>query len=171
MVSNALGLFHDAESALDAAGKLKGAGFAQPEILSPIPIHGVDDVLGPKKSVIKRFTFFGGLFGALAGFSLAAGTAVLYLHPTGGRPIISIPPFLIITYEMTILCGVLATVLGFLISARFPAIRGRVYATEAAVNKFAVTVRCDNDEDYGRADAILRDTGAEEVRKIGEDES
>lgn len=170
MTSNALGLFNDPESALEAAGKLRGAGFVRPEILSPIPIHGIEEVLGPKVSVIKRFTFFGGIFGALAGFTLAAGTAVLYLHPTGGRPIIAIPPYLIITYEMTILCGILATVLGFLVSARFPAIRGRVYAPEAAVNKFAVTVPCDSDERFSSADTILREAGAEEVRRIGEDE-
>ena len=116
MANKTLGLFHDPESALEAAGRLKGAGFARPEIMSPIPIHGVEEVLGPKKSVIKRFTLCGGIFGGIAGFVLAAGTAVLYVHPTGGRPIITIPPFLIITYEMTILFGILATVLGFLIS-------------------------------------------------------
>jgi len=169
MASNALGLFHDPESALDAAGRLKDAGFARPEIMSPIPIHGVEDVLGPKKSVIKRFTLFGGIFGGLAGFTLAAGTAVLYLHPTGGRPIIAIPPFLIISYEMTILCGILATVLGFLISARFPAIRERIYVPATAIDKFAVTVPCDSGESYGRAETILRTAGAEEVQRIGED--
>lgn len=168
MTNNVLGLFHDPDSALDAAGQLKGAGFARPEIMSPIPIHGVEEVLGPKKSVIKRFTLFGGLFGALGGFSLAAGTAVLYLHPTGGRPIITIPPFLIITYEMTILCGILATVLGFLISARFPAIRERIYTPESAVDKFVVTVPCDGDEQTTNAETILRHAGAAEVRRVGE---
>ena len=168
MASNALGLFLDPYSALEAARRLKGAGFARPELISPIPIHGVEDVLGPKKSVIRRFTFFGGIFGALSGFTLAAGTAVLYLHPTGGRPIITIPPFLIITYEMTILFGILATVLGFLISARFPAIRERVYVPEAGVDRFAVTVACDNEERLGRAEAILREAGAEKVRFISE---
>jgi hypothetical protein len=170
MVSNALGLFRDPESALDAAGQLKSAGFEGLEVLSPIPIHGIDEVLGPKKSVIKRFTLFGGIFGALSGFALAAGTAVLYLHPTGGRPIITIPPFLIITYEMTILFGILFTVLGFLISARFPAIRERVYVPEAAVDKFVVTVACDSEESVDRAAAILNAAGAEEVRNISEDE-
>ena len=171
MADNALGLFRDPDSALEAARRLKGAGFARPELISPIPIHGVEDVLGPKKSVIKRFTFFGGLFGALSGFALAAGTAVLYLHPTGGRPIITIPPFLIITYEMTILFGILATVLGFLISARFPAIRERVYVPEAAVDRFAVTVACDSGERLGRAEVILREAGAEAVRSISEGDS
>jgi len=171
MANHALGLFHDPDSALEAAGKLKSAGFARPELMSPIPLHGVEAVLGPKKSVIKRFTLFGGIFGAIGGFTLAAGTAVLYLHPTGGRPIITIPPFLIITYEMTILCGILATVLGFLISARFPAIRERVYVPEAAVDKFAVTVACENADHFDRAEAILRQAGAEEVRNLSEGES
>ncbi len=171
MKTNALALFHDAESALAAAGRLKGAGFARPQLMSPIPIHGVEDVLGAKKSVIKRFTLFGGIFGALGGFTLAAGTAVLFVHPTGGRPIITIPPFLIITYEMTILCGILATVLGFLISARLPAMRERVYVPETAVDKFAVTVECDGDEMFERAAAILREAGAGEIRKIDEGQS
>lgn len=171
MASRALGLFHDPDSALKAAGDLMHAGFARPELLSPIPVHGADEVLGPKKSVIKRFTFFGGIFGALAGFSLAAGTAVLYLHPTGGRPIITIPPFLIITYEMTILFGILATVLGFFISARLPAIRERLYVPEVAVDKFAVTVVCDTQDNFGRAEAILCAAGAEEVRNLNEDGS
>jgi hypothetical protein len=171
MTHTALGLFHDPDSALAAAGRLKGAGFARPELMSPIPIHGVEDVLGPKKSVIKRFTLFGAIFGALGGFALAAGTAVLYLHPTGGRPIITIPPFLIITYEMTILFGILATVLGFLISARFPAIRERVYVPETAVDQFAVFVACESDELFERAEGILHDAGAGEVRKIDEGQS
>jgi hypothetical protein len=170
MTSNAVGLFGDPESALEAAGRLIKEGFERPEIMSPIPIHGIDDVLGPKKSVIKRFTLFGGLFGAMGGFALAAGTAVLYAHPTGGRPIITIPPFLIITYEMTILCGVLATVLGFFISARFPAIRERVYVPESAVDKFVVNVSCDNEELFSRAETILRESGADDVRNIGEDQ-
>ncbi len=170
MTVNALGLFHDPESALAAAGQLKEAGFARPELMSPIPIHGVEEVLGPKKSIIKRFTLFGGIFGGLSGFALAAGTAVLYVHPTGGRPIITIPPYLIISYEMTILFGILFTVLGFLFSARLPAIRERVYVPETAVDKFAVTVLCDSEERLSRAEAILRRAGAEDIRKIKESE-
>ena len=58
MADNALGLFHEPEGALEAAGKLKSAGFARPELMSPIPLEGVEEVLGEKKSIIKRFTFF-----------------------------------------------------------------------------------------------------------------
>lgn len=167
MASHVIGVFDDPESALDAAGRIKSSGLGQPELISPIPVHGADDVLGEKKSVIRRFTFFGGIFGAMGGFALAAGTAVLYLHPTGGRPIIAIPPFLIITYEMTILCGILMTVLGFFISARFPRIRERVYTPEAAVDKFVVTIECDGDAS-SRAESIFDEAGAGEVRRWSE---
>lgn len=168
MARNALGLFQNPKTALAAAGKLKGAGFPVLDLMSPFPLEGVEEVLGTKKSVIKRFTLFGAIFGGFAGFTLAAGTAVLYLHPTGGRPIITLPPFLIITYEMTILFGILATVLGFFISARLPAIRDRVYVPEAAVDRFAVTVNCDSDEHFRKAAALLREAGAEEVREMTE---
>ena len=166
MADNAVGLFAGPELALSAAKELVGAGFTTTELMSPVPIEGVEEVLGENKSAIKHFTFFGGLFGACFGFSLAAGTAVLYLHPTGGRPIITMPPFLIITYEMGILFGILATVIGFFISARLPAMSDRVYVPEASVDKFAVTVACNSRADFDRAEAILRSAGAEEIRNI-----
>lgn len=169
MTNFAVGLFHGPDSALAAAGTLKGAGFSTPELMSPVPIEGVEEVLGEKKSVIKYLTFFGALIGGLSGFALAAGTAVLYLHPTGGRPIITIPPFLIITYELTILFGILFTVAGFFISSRLPAIRERVYVPESAVDKFVVSVACDDDEHFQSATAILRGAGAEEVRELTEE--
>ena len=166
MADNAVGLFCGPQSALTAAEELKSAGFTAPELMSPVPIEGIEEVLGEKNSAIKRFTFFGGLFGACFGFSLAAGTAVLYLHPTGGRPIITLPPFFIITYEMGILFGILATVIGFFISARLPAMSDRVYVPEAAVDKFAVTVACSDREEFERAEAILLKAGAEEIRSM-----
>ena len=171
MANTLIGLFHNPDEALAAAGKLKGAGFDTPEIQSPIPIHGVEEVLGKKKSVIRRFTLFGAITGGLTGFALAAGTAVLFPHPTGGRPLITIPPFLIIGYELTILFGILATVLGFLISARLPAIRERLYVPEAAVDKFVVTVACANAENLSTAGEILRASGADEIRNSAEEGS
>ena len=170
MTTCMVGLFHDPQSALAAAGELKNAGFETPELMSPVPIEGVEEVLGKKKSIIKNFTFFGGLIGGISGFTLASVTAILYPHPVGGRPIITIPPYLIITYELTILFGILFTVLGFFISSRLPAIRNRMYVPEAAVDKFAVAVTCENNEHRSRADAIFNGAGAEQIRDMGEED-
>ncbi len=78
---------------------------------------------------------------------------------------------MIISYELTILFGILATVFGFLISARLPAIRERIYVPEAAVDKFVVTVACSSVENVSRAGDILRASGADEVREAAEEQS
>ena len=57
MATNTVGLFDAPATALAAAGELKGAGFDATSVISPIPLHGAEKVLGEKKSVIKRFTF------------------------------------------------------------------------------------------------------------------
>ena len=62
--------------------------------------------------------------GAVAGFGMAVATALTFILPTGGRAIISIPPYLIITYEMTILFGVLFTLFGFHVVSGLPAAAG-----------------------------------------------
>ena len=90
----------------------------------------------------------------------------MYVHATGGRPVIAIPPFLIITYELTILCGILATVCGFILGSRLPAFKDRVYVPEVAVDKFAVTVSCEDTERLKRAQEILQSSGAEEIREV-----
>ena len=80
------------------------------------------------------------------------------------------PPYLIITYELAILFGILFTVVGFLVSSRLPAIRNRVYLPEAAVDKFVVTVPYDDDDHFKRAEAILSNAGAEQIRQLGEED-
>ncbi|MCH2336172.1 MAG: DUF3341 domain-containing protein [Pseudomonadales bacterium] len=178
MTNFVVGLFGDPESALTAAGSIQTADLGTPELMSPVPMEGVEEVLGEKKSVIKRFSLFGAIFGGVSGFLLAAITAVLYAHPTGGRPIITFPPYLIITYELTILFGIVFTVIGFFVSARLPnglwtawwkQDENRPYVPEAAVDKFAVSVSCANDASVQQAEAILRTAGAEEVRDVTEE--
>ena len=47
-----VGLFGDPESALSAAGSIQSADLGTPELMSPVPIEGVEEVLGEKRSVI-----------------------------------------------------------------------------------------------------------------------
>lgn len=167
-MSTRLALYRDADSLLTAAGRLRAAGFEQLELISPVPLKNSEAVLGKKHSGIKYFSFYGGIIGALFGFTLAAGTALIYQIPTGGRPIIPLPPYLIISYEFTILFGVLATLIGFFISARLPALNERAYAPEASVDRFVLVVTGLSAERANTADTELALTGAEEIRILEE---
>lgn len=166
MTKSVMGMFRYQEDSLDAAKKLKSSGFANPQMMSPVPVHDAYEVLEYGVSSVRRFSLMGAIVGAISGFSLAVACALVFILPTGGRAIIAVPPFLIITYEMTILFGVLATLLGFHFVSGLPAWRDAPYRPEVIVDRFSVVV--DYEEESQRADAerLLREAGAEDVHNM-----
>ncbi len=161
-----LGTFAFEDDFLAAARNLTASGFDNISLLSPLPLEEAQEILGLDKSPVRRFTLAGAIFGAIGGFAMAAGTSLVFLLPTGGRAIISIPPFLIITYEMTILFGVLFTLLGFHFVSGLPAWRDRPYLPSAGTDKFVVVVEGAAGDQVARAETIIRDAGADEVRHV-----
>jgi molybdopterin-containing oxidoreductase family membrane subunit len=164
-----LGTFAYEEDFLAAAKNLTASGFDNISLLSPVPLEEAQEVLGLGKSPVRRFSLAGAIIGAISGFAMAAGTSLVFILPTGGRAIITIPPFLIITYEMTILFGVLFTLLGFHFVSGLPAWRDKPYLASAGIDKFVVVVEDVAADQVARADAIIRDAGAEEIQHV-EDE-
>ncbi len=161
-----LGTFAFEDDFLAAARNLTASGFDNISLLSPLPLEEAQEILGLDKSPVRHFTLAGAIFGAIAGFAMAVGTALVFILPTGGRAIISIPPFLIITYEMTILFGVLFTLLGFHFVSGLPAWTDKPYSSSAAIDKFVVVVEGADGDQVARAETIIRDAGAEEVRHV-----
>ncbi len=165
-----LGSFAFEEDFLDAARKLKSSGFDKLSLLSPLPLEEAQELMGLEKSPVRHFSLAGAIFGAIAGFAMAVATSLVFILPTGGRAIITIPPFLIITYEMTILFGVLFTLLGFHFVSGLPAWRDRPYLISAGIDRFVVIVEGAAADQVARAEAIIRDAGADEIRHVEEDQ-
>ena len=161
-----LGTFAFEEDFLAAAKNLTASGFDNISLLSPVPLEEAQEALGLHKSPVRHFSLAGAIIGAISGFAMAAGTALVFILPTGGRAIITIPPFLIITYEMTILFGVLFTLLGFHFVSGLPAWRDKPYLSSASSDKFVVVVEGVTADEVARADAIIREAGAEEIQHL-----
>jgi len=159
-----LGTFAFEEDFLAAAKNLRSSGFDNISLLSPVPLEEAQKVLGLDKSPVRHYSLAGAIIGALSGFAMAAGTALVFILPTGGRAIITVPPFLIITYEMTILLGVLFTLIGFHFVSGLPAWRDRPYLSSAGTDKFVVVVEGADGEQAARAETIIRDAGAEAIQ-------
>ena len=161
-----LGTFAFEEDFLAAARNLTSSGFDNVSLLSPLPLEEAQEILGLDKSPIRHYSLAGAIIGAISGFAMAVATSLVFILPTGGRAIITIPPFLIITYEMTILFGVLFTLLGFHFVSGLPAWRDRPYLPSAGTDKFVVVVEGADGDQVARAETIIRDAGAEEVRHV-----
>jgi len=102
-----------------ALGALRRSGHADLDAYTPHPVDGIDTALGTPRSTLSRFTLAGGILGALTGYLGQWWiTAVDFPLNVGGRPLHSAPAFIPVTFELTILFGALATVLGFFLRAR-----------------------------------------------------
>ncbi len=161
-----MGTFAFEEDFLAAAKNLQSSGFDNISLLSPVQLEEAQQVLGLGKSPVRRFSLAGAIIGAISGFAMAVGTALVFILPTSGRAIITVPPYLIITYEMTILFGVLFTLLGFHFVSGLPAWRDRPYLPSAHIDRFVVVVEGAAGEQAERAEAIIRQAGADEIQHV-----
>lgn len=131
------------DAAVEAIETLRHAGFHRKEIraFAPVPEHQLEHAMGYRQSPVRVFAFTGALTGTATGFALAMFASMDWPLVTGGKPILSIPAFVVIGFELTILFGALATVLGFLINAGLPAWKSRVvYDPEFSGGRFGVYV-------------------------------
>jgi molybdopterin-containing oxidoreductase family membrane subunit len=113
---------------------------------------------------VRLFTLVGGLAGTASGFALTIWTALKWNLITGGKPVVSIPPFVVIAFELTILLGGLCTVLGLLITARLPRVGvSPRYDPRFSADRFGVEVTCEASE-RAAIEEVLHGAGAEEVR-------
>lgn len=107
---------------------------------TPYPVHGLEEVLGEPASGVKFFTLTGGVSGFLTGLIFTIYTVSVWPLTTGGKPLISLPPFILIAYVLTILFGSLASLVGFLLLARLPDVR-QVLPAEEYGNQFVIVVK------------------------------
>lgn len=166
MPRSTLALYQYEEDFLEAAGQLKAMEVSGLRVMTPIPMHSVEEVLGIGKSNVRYFSLSGALLGAATGFALAVGTAMVFLLPTAGRPIIALPPYLVIVYEMTILFGVIATLLGFHFVSGLPAWNDAPYTPEANIDRFVISAPIRDGTDMEKVEAIMRATNAEEIKQV-----
>ncbi|MFQ6110393.1 MAG: DUF3341 domain-containing protein [Nitrospinota bacterium] len=162
--SGVLGVFPHPEGGLRALRELKSAGFRGFSFHSPVPLEEVDEVLEEGVSPVRFFTLTGGILGCAAGFALTIATTLEWPLITGGKPIVSLPPFIIIAFELTILLGALGALLGLLVKARLPRLRLKpIYEGSFSNDRFGLFVPCQKDQ-VAHISETLKRAGAEEVR-------
>src|SRR5229473_4599858 len=155
-----LGIFQYLDATLDAIKKLRAAGHTDFTVYSPIPRHEIEDVLDQPVSPVRMFTLVGGLAGCAIGTWLTLYMSYDWPVQVGGKPIGSIPPYVVIMFEMTVLFGALNTLLGVALNAlRGARRRGTIaYDPRFTNDKFGVFVPAAG-ADAGKVEALLKGAG------------
>lgn len=163
-----LGVFAEVDAAVEAIEQLRAAGLKRIVTFSPMPSHDLEHALHVGQSPVRLFTLVGGLTGAATGFALPTLTSLDWPLVTGGKPIISIPPMVIIAFELTILFAALSTIAGLFINARLPRAKTQViYDPRFSAGHFGVFVSANGSAQKARE--IMQAAGAVSVREKAEE--
>jgi|TARA_B100001971_G_C17970115_1_gene421961 hypothetical protein len=161
-----LGLFQQPEPVADAMDGLKEAGFALGtfDVLTGTPYpEGAFGEYVPQHRLF-RFPAFGAIIGFTLALFLTAATQLAYPVVTGGKPILSIFAMLIIMYEMTMLSGVIATVVGIVFESRLPNMKPGTYDPRITEGWIGVVVNLDDDSRVSDVEGVLNKAGAVEIK-------
>jgi hypothetical protein len=165
--ASVLGVFAHVDTTLQAIRDLRAKGFGDLTVYLPVPVEEIEEEVEKVRplSAVRLFTLVGGLAGTATGFFLTIWSSLKWELLTGGKVPVSIPPFVIIAFELTILFGGLASALGILVLGRLPRFRpSAMYDPRFTLDRFGVAVSCPADE-VESVSSVLSVAGAEEVRR------
>jgi hypothetical protein len=157
---------------VEAARLTREAGFRKFDAFSPYPIHELDDAMDLHDNRVSLYTLIGGLIGCVGGFGLASWVQAVALPLNiGGRPLISAPMYIPITFECTVLVGGLTAAISMIMMNGLPSPYHPVFNVErfanASRNKFFLCIEsADPHFDRDATASFLESLNPEEVAEV-----
>lgn len=163
-----VGFFESPDPLRDAAIELRNRKVKQWDAFTPFPVHGLDEAMGLKRSFLPWVTFGAGLTGGTLGLLFQIWSAAIdWPLNVGGKPPISLPAFIPVTFECTILFAGLATAVAMLLVCRLPTFDADIIDPQLTNDRFALFVSADDAAyDEKTFTQVLKKAGANEVRVI-----
>lgn len=166
--------FKTPHDVLNAVSELKKHGYAKIDVHSPFPIHGIDKALQLGQSKLPLIVFVGGLLGCSGGMLLQWWVSVVeYPLVISGKPLFSLPAFIPVAFELTILLSAICTVFGMFALNQLPRFNHGVFEhsrfRKATDDRFFVSVEAtDAQYQVQKTKSLLEQLSAHAVEVIQE---
>jgi len=165
VVGAVVGIFTDPEELLKAGNAARERGFKNLDAYMPYFVHGINEALGIKRSWVPWATLLAGMTGGSFGFLFQAWTsAVDWPLNVGGKPFISWPAFIPITFETTVLFAGVTTLLAFFAACRLPQRNPKVLDPRTTDDHFALVVPIAGTG--AEEERFLKEAGALDVKRV-----
>ena len=154
--------YRQVDAAAEAIRKLREMGHQDLTVFTPVPNHEIADAVRHPVSPVRLWTLIGGLTGCFSGFAMTLWMSYDYPIVVGGKNLGSIIPYVVIAFELTILFGALATIIGLAVHAILGA-RPAAYDPRFSDDHIGIFVPCAA-EGRGEVERVMKSTGAVDVR-------
>jgi hypothetical protein len=158
--------FDDEAPMLQAVKKLRANNEVINDVLTPFPVHGLDEALSMKRTRIPIVGFIFGALGAISAFGFQAWVfTVSYPLIIGGKPFFSVPTFIPITFEITVLFSGLAMAAALLIRSHLkPEITFTPVEERITDDKFVILVNKKDGNSVESVSSLLAGIQTAEIR-------
>lgn len=163
-----LAIFEDEDVLIDAVKQIRNDGVKIKEVYTPFPIHGLDTALGYKMSRLPIAAFLFGMTG-----TILALTMMYYMMGfdwpmnIGGKNFVALPPFIPVTFEVTVLLSALGMVATFLIVSDLKPYKiPRMFDIRSTDDKMVMAIDlAENTKNKEEINQILQKSGASEINE------
>lgn len=166
-----VGVFTNEDDLLDATAACRDAGMTFHDVYIPYAIHGMEAAMGIKRSWLTWVTFLAGAAGAtIAVAGQGWVSAIDWPLNIGGKDPFSLPAFIPITFELTVLIGGLTTVAAMFVACKLkPGKDVKPIVEGVTDDKFAIALERGADFDEARAKSIFQSHRAEKIVEVSGD--
>ncbi len=166
-----VGFFDDEEPLVKATVKMRKAGYQMREILTPFPVHGLDDAMGLQETRLHTAGFIFGACGTLTAIGgMSFISAMDWPIIVGGKPFFSAPSWVPIGFELTILFAAIGMVVTYYLRNNLSIFREvEIIDPRITDDRFAMVFdrkQYHTDSDAEEIASLLKSYGAVEVRPI-----
>ena len=161
------GLYDDEEVLMNAVKKAREDHLDILDVYSPFPIHGLDPLLGLSESRLHIAGFVYGAIGTLTAFLFMTWVftrdwPIIF----GGKPYWSVPAFIPITFELTVLFSSVGMVVTFYtICGLGPGVKEKILDNRITDDKFCISFDTTgaSTKEVDKLKGFFSSTGASEV--------
>ena len=144
-----LARFESPEDLMKAAVKVRDKGFQKFDCHTPYPVHGMDDAMGLKRSILGYIVGVGAVGGATVGMWLQWYVSTVdYPIVISGKPLFSWQAYMIITFVLMVLGGALSSLLGMFHLNRMPTFSHPLFNSKifekATDDYFFISIECED---------------------------
>ena len=164
--------FDNVDAVVEAAARVRRAGFMRWDVHSPFPIHGIDPVMGIRPTILPWIVLGGGLFGLTGGLVLQwYCNAYDYAVIISGKPFWSLPANIPIIFECTVLIAAITAVCGMFALNGLPMLYNPLFKSDrfrrATDDRFFIVIDAsDRRFDEAETTQLLKDAGAVAIERV-----
>ncbi len=169
--------FDSVDTLLAACRRVRDAGYTQTDAYTPFPVHGIDKALGIKPTHLPWISLACGLTGVTIGLVMQCWmNGIDYKYIISGKPFISLPAFMPVSFELTILLASFGAFFGMLALNGLPRFNNPLFSKprfdRATDDKFFLYIDAkDSRYDASGVAQFLTDLGGQHVDQVVEDDT